>query len=443
MDEITLAAGLDAALDSLLNNRLVLLAGAGLSMAPPSSLRSAARIADAAKSKYDAIYGETRAPLATAIEEQANFFFRRGELDSVYFLKLIDQHEFSTRPNPGHYAIADLLLIRALQLAVSTNVDTLIEIAGQMLFGEIEAGIDGHSLAELPLNTSPLLKIHGCRLRDRPNMVWAPDQLDSEPVASRIANSTAWVTPRLLNRDLLVVGYWTDWDYLNAILGRTLGAVNPARVTVVTPDAGELLAEKAPELMAIGGNATVSFHHVRVSGADFLDALRRDFSRSFVRRVLRSGSNDFEAMTGAAPHAQWQEPANLDSETLWLVRRDLEGCSPGHPASMREPPPAETLLGLTLLQLQAAGAVVDGPYWNLAGRRIRVLRAANKALHRVQAEYERETAPAIAPELVIAVGAEAEFLAKNVARTSVSGTITRGSGGRWFTRQGAFEELGL
>jgi hypothetical protein len=443
MEQITFAAGLNLALNSLLNHRLCVLAGAGLSMAPPSNLRSAAIIAALAKEKYDATYGATRQPLPAGIEEQANFFFNRGELDSVYFLRLIDQHEFSGRPNPGHYAIADLLLVHALQLGLTTNVDTLVEIAGQILFGQIEAGIDGHALAGLPLSTSPLLKIHGCRVQDRANMVWSPNQLDAEPVASRINNSSAWLGPQLLNRDLLVIGYWTDWDYLNTLLARTLGTVNPARVIVVTPAPPNSLAEKAPELMAIGDRARVSFHHIQMSGADFLDALRREFSRSFLRRILHSGRGEFEARTGAPPTFEWQEPAVLDNEALWQIRRDLEGCLPGNPASMREPPVGETLLGLTLLQLQAAGATADGPYWTLGGRRIRVLRAANKPLHKVEAEFERETPPAVAAELVIAVGAEAQSLAKNFARATGTGTITRGSGSRWFTRQDALEELGL
>jgi hypothetical protein len=85
MDEITLAEGLELALTSLLGNRLTLLAGAGLSMDAPSSLPSAATMAARAKEKYDATYGASRAPLPLGIEEQAEYFFGRGELDSVYF----------------------------------------------------------------------------------------------------------------------------------------------------------------------------------------------------------------------------------------------------------------------------------------------------------------------------------------------------------------------
>ncbi|MDZ7802979.1 hypothetical protein [Thiohalophilus sp.] len=84
MQNINFEYGLDIMLDSLLNDRLALLAGAGLSMAPPSCLPSAAHIAAEAKRRYDATYGATRAPLAEGIEEQAEFFFQRGELDTIF-----------------------------------------------------------------------------------------------------------------------------------------------------------------------------------------------------------------------------------------------------------------------------------------------------------------------------------------------------------------------
>jgi len=224
MIQISFDEGVSSALDSLLSDRLALLAGAGMSMAPPSNLPSAAAIAASAKQKYDGTYGATRPPLPIGVEDQAEFFFRRGELGKVYFRTLVDQNAFAGQPNAGHYASADLLLVRGIQTAVTTNVDTLIETAGQLLFGQVGVGIDGHAVATLPPDTAPLLKIHGCRTCDCDNMVWAPGQLAVAPVLERIANSATWLNSRLLDRDLLIVGYWTDWDYLNAVIGATLGA---------------------------------------------------------------------------------------------------------------------------------------------------------------------------------------------------------------------------
>src|SRR5258707_11901563 len=132
MQEILFNAGVEIALDALLNDRLALLCGAGLSMAPPSSLPSAAILADRAKRKYDSQYGVTRGPLPGGVEEQAEFFFQRHELATVYFRSLIDPNAFAGLPNPGHYAVADLLLVRGIQTAVPPNVGSLIELAGQL-----------------------------------------------------------------------------------------------------------------------------------------------------------------------------------------------------------------------------------------------------------------------------------------------------------------------
>jgi len=71
MDEINLQAGVAKALDALFADRLALLCGAGLSMAAPSSLPSAAALAWKAKQKYDATYGPDRDPLPELIDHLA------------------------------------------------------------------------------------------------------------------------------------------------------------------------------------------------------------------------------------------------------------------------------------------------------------------------------------------------------------------------------------
>lgn len=442
MHEIPLDVAVGNALESLLNERLAVLAGAGLSMAPPSSLPSAAAIAASAKQKYDATYGGTRDPLPSNIEDQAEFFFGRGELATVFFRRLIDGNVFAAPPNSGHFAIADLLLVQAIKTAITTNVDVMIETAGQLLYGEIAAGLDRGEMVKLADDSSPLLKIHGCRRKDPDNMVWAPGQLTMPPVSDRIASSSHWLVNRLLNRDLLIIGYSTDWDYLNQVLETVLGTVRPSRILVVDPASSATFAEKAPQLFALGERANGTFEHVRVSGAQFLDALRQEFSKSYIRRVLEGGAEAFRDIAGHDPSPETKEPPDLDNEVLWRIRRDLEGCSPNDPSVMRSPP-AESTLGLTILQLRAKGASADGTYWKLDEDRIRVLRAPNQLLHKVQAGHARETAPAIAPDIIIAVGAEAVSLPSNIVREGSAATIARGTASRWLTRSQATQKLEL
>jgi hypothetical protein len=90
---------------------------------------------------------------------------------------------------------------------------------------------------------------------------------------------------------------------------------------------------------------------------------------------------------------------------------------------------------LTILELQAAGAVPDGSHWRVNGRTVRVFRAPNAFLHRLEAEFARETAPSAAADVVVAVGATDIHLHPSIARSSV-GTIARGGGSRWVTREG-------
>lgn len=136
------------------------------------------------------------------------------------------------------------------------------------------------------------------------------------------------------------------------------------------------------------------------------------------------------------------EPTSTDADVLWRVRRDLEGSRPNEPAHLRDPPD-EPMLGLTLIALCARGAVEDGQYWMLDTRRVRVLRTPNQLMHQVQAAFERETPPVVAPDIVIAVGADDLALPANIVRAGATPTIARGSAGRWLTRPDAFTELGL
>lgn len=442
MDTISESDGINLAIDAILNARLALLCGAGLSRAAPSSLPTAADVAQAAKAKYDAFYGSARDPLPVDISEQAEFFFARGELATQYLTTYVDRHAFAGQPNPGHEAVADLLLAHGIETAVSTNVDRLIELAGELQHGDIGAGIDVAAMSQLPAGVAPLLKVHGCWTIDRAHTVWAPGQVTSEPTASRLSDSANWITTRLLNCDLLIVGYYTDWAYLNSALERSLGAVHPARVIVVDPTDGAWLATKAPALNALGGRAQSAFLHVQQSGAVFLDRLRQSFAASFVRQALRGAAAAYQLRHGTAPDPASLEPVIGDNLTLWLIRRDLEGALPGRPVSRREPYD-EPMVGLTILELRARGATPSGSAWLLDGKTIRVLRTANQLLHLIQAAFVGETPPIVTTDIVIAVGADSSPLPTSIVRGRMPGSIVRPGTGRWLTRSDAVTEFAL
>ena len=434
MNPIDMDAAIASALQGLHHGRLAIIAGAGLSMAPPSRLPSAWTLADRAKKRYDARYGGMLPPLPAPIEEQAEFFFQKDQLGSVYLTEYIDHSAFAGAPNPGHVAVADLLLAGAFRMAITTNVDSLIEAAGLNMHGQVFIGIDGNYLTRAPAGMAPLLKLHGCWVTDKFNTVWAPGQLAASPVRERIEQSAAWLQTHLHNKDLVIVGYSTDWDYLNAVLERTLGVVAPSSVLVVDPSSTADFNAKAPQLSALAGRSTAGAFHLQASGADFLAALRRSYSEAFVRVALHQGVDAFQAVTGAPPDPGHLVAPTVDLDSLWRMRRDLLGCGPQDPARDRDPP-NEPVVGLTILELRAAGAVPEGSYWRVNGHTVRVLRAPNAVLHQIEADFTREVAPVTAAEVVVAVGAVDVHLHPSIARSS-PGTIARGGGSKWVTRDG-------
>ena len=430
MTPASLDEGVHAALRSITGDRLALLLGAGLSI--PSGLPSAQAVADRAKQTYDGLKPPAEPPLPSDIEAQADFFLSRGELDTLYVQTLVDSDAFAGPPNDGHRAVADFLLTGAVTGAVSTNYDTLIEAAGLALHGAVGVALDGAQTTRVRKG-APLLKVHGCWFIDPLHTVWTPRQLDAPgTVQDRIRSSVSWLETHLPNRDLLVVGFGSDWSYLNAVLGRSLGQVTPPRVTIVDLNDPDEFRANAPDLTALGDRAESqappqsqepAFRYVQASGEDFFHALRLAFSRTYVRRALNAGAGAFAAQAGADPDPAWLDPPFVSNDDLWHVRRDLEGCRPNQPARGRTPPVGEAL-GLALIGLQAAGAVPDGPYWRLsADVLVRVINGSNRVLHTMKTEYDREMTHLDA-NVVVALGADDSPLPGSVGRPNEGGSQT-------------------
>ena len=437
---ITPEEALTDLLHSIEEDRLVILCGAGLSMAPPSNVPSAATLAQKVFEECQAV-GED---VANDLEEQANHFLDAGRFSTYFIRQLIPRDSFARPHNPGHSAIADFLLCKAISAAISTNVDVLIEGAGCDLSGEIEGFLDGQEAENGPGDRSPLLKIHGCWTKAKNETIWAPRQLDQEPIKSRIENSRNWLDLHLSDKDLLVVGFWSDWSYLNTVLDAALGAVHPTKVIIVDPSETTSLETKAPGLWAIGNQDGVSFRHVQSSGADFLDNLRTHFSRTFYRKAVLNARQAYIDATGGELDDSWYElPDVISSSSAYAVRRDIEGREPDECARCKSPDPHENLVGLTILQLCDKGAVFANGYWLLGNKKIRVLRTA-RLLHIVKDIYRREVPPFEAADIVICVGSEEIGVPANIARAESPSDIVRGGPpGKWLTRNKACEELNL
>lgn len=423
--------------------RLVVLCGAGLSMAPPSNLPSARRVAEMCFDAYQVrVDPHINPALRQNLEALAEHFAGLNTLKTQFIENLVPWNEFVCPPNPGHAAIADFLITKAAAAGLSSNYDILIERRAWDYGANFHGSLDGDEATARGHLQGPLLKFHGCSHRDPPSTVWAPSQLHDPTIADRINKSKVWMAANLRQKDLLVVGFWSDWDYLNRVIGDALQGINPQSVTVIDLSGAADLEQKAPDLWTLAHRPQVTFTHVQESGAVALDELRRAFSENYLRQVLAAGRAAFEAATGAACVPAWLDATGLDSESLYDWRRDAEGVPAGRPAVTNRPKNGEAL-GYFHLLLRRAGAMQQPQGYTLAGRRIRVINGSESILSSVAARFVE--APAISSaDVFVAVGATDLGLPAHVVRAGTPGSVVRpAAGGEWLTFERAQMELGI
>jgi hypothetical protein len=374
------------------------------------------------------------------LERLAEHFLFNSPYRSLFLERLIDWTPFRGTPNRGHIAIADFLACQILQVGVSTNFDELIESAAEAL-GEplFEPALAGNDINPARPHM-PLLKIHGCVRKDRNQILWCREQITrmpAEPIATRLASSTIWLRANLPNRDLLIVGFWTDWAYLNSILEEALAGVAPGMVFLTdTAPAGEL-EEKAPRLWALATGRGGQFVHTQQSGAQFLDEFRKVYSLRFFSKVLDAGSPGYQMRYGQAPTQNHLLPEDADSTELYELRRDLFGT----PGIIRDKAPNVTmeLAGIVHLRLQAKGAVFSGPRYQHGGRLVRVINGAGRVLSHVKQAFSPRHTQAGIDEVIICAGAEDDGGApSDLVRDATPPTVIRPEGGvEWLTISGA------
>lgn len=95
-------------------------------MPAPSNLMSAVRVAEAC---YDKWLPTEALPvgLRSNIDELAGHFYGTGQFKSVFISTLVPWDDLVGEPNIGHAAVADLLVTRGANAALSANFDPLIE----------------------------------------------------------------------------------------------------------------------------------------------------------------------------------------------------------------------------------------------------------------------------------------------------------------------------
>lgn len=428
-------------LASIYANRLVVLCGAGLSMAKPSNLPSARDVAEVCFDRYrQNVDPEADAAMRGDLEALADDLHSRRMLRTVLIERLVPWERFLRPPNGGHGAVADFLIVGAAEAVLTSNYDSLIEDCGRSYGFDFRAALDGDQATIISSKQKPLLKFHGCAQMERASTIWTAAQLNDRDVCDRLKNIETWMASNLRQKDLLIVGFWTDWQYLNGVLESAVKNVSPLSVTVIDPSEPSQLKEKAPGLWKIAHGSGVSFNHLQMSGLDALEDLRKAFSKMYLSKAIAAGKAAMEQELGIEADPSWLEVDDLDNDMLHQWRRDVEG-KPNNLAPTKLEPENTDLFGLFHLILRRAGGRRSATGYILGGRTIRVVNGAGSVLSIMRAKFV-EAPATVQEDMVVAVGAMDVGLPSNIVREGRPGDVVRGqSFVPWLDFEQAREEL--
>jgi hypothetical protein len=429
-------------LEAIAANRLIVLSGAGLSMAAPSSLPSAANVAQRCAEAYLTCTGTALDPaLQTDLGAMSLHFRNHNRFENFFIARLVPWPSLNGVPNAGHEAVADLLACGILVGAPTTNFDYMVETAAASL-GEpdFRAVVDAGDLAQ-DTPHRPFIKLHGCAVRNRTSTIWCAEQLADPIVVPRMNEFQAWLGANVGGRDLVLVGFWSDWAYLTDLLTQFLGVVTPQHVYVVDPASEDYLEAKAPGLWAWAHGRGITFHHCPESGSDFLDELRRRWSRLFVTRLMTEATPTYTDLFGA-PGGAVPDPGADNSADLYALRRDLSGTPRNAPVRVRQPENVDHVVGALHRRLMERGAMYAQHQYEFSGRRIRVVSGKGRLLSRVRADFDREPPLPLPADEVVCAGALADPTPSHLVRGAATPTIVRpGTTVNWVTHQRLAEEL--
>jgi NAD-dependent SIR2 family protein deacetylase len=433
-------------LASIQMDRLVVFCGAGLSMASPGNLPSARQLANICFDKYEQNTG-SRLPdlLHDNLEQIAQYFWDRNDFTKTFIQWLVPWDKLSKDPNGGHYAIADFLGCGAIEFTLSTNVDYLIESAAKTLGeSDFQNSIGNDDIGCAYTKHKPLLKIHGCYIKDRGNTVWCSSQLQLETIQNRLDKIRQWLLGRLLSKDVVIIGFWSDWAYLNEILNKCINTVVPNLVILVDPLSDAQLEEKAPSLWRWARNEGLTFIHIQESGDAFLECLRKKFSVIFLRKLLDRSKQSYHRHFGTHFSGNIHIGDNLDVSALYDIRRDVCGTPINEIVRYKNTDDTFELIGLFHLWLISLGAAFDPPFFKYGDKVIRLINAPGVILSTIKNRYSNEPIQPKVPDLNVCVGAVHDYSPADIVKGDQSADIIRsGLSGKWITEKDLPFELGV
>jgi hypothetical protein len=316
----------------------------------------------------------------------------------------------------------------------------------QLGVDNFRADLDSHG-ASTDHGHSTFLKLHGC-VRDPDHTLWCRSQIDGPPPVStvnqelrdRLTSAQHWLKARLQEKDVVFVGFWSDWRYLIQVLSESLASVHVPLVVLVDPETDQVLSQKAQELWT-WANSAADFKHVREPGEQFLNQLRIGFSENLLSRVLLRAEAGFQTQK----HGATTPPASFDGvsiDDLYAWRRDTHGVSSERVPRYFQPEDSMNAVGRAHLLLRHAEARLDGSrYVTNAGKRIRVINGKTKLISQLKKEFSEEPPTAGRPEddIVLCAGASPDGgVPSDLIRAATPpGVIRAGTSGEWLTLEEA------
>ena len=429
-------------------DNLVIVCGAGLSRTEPSKVPAASELATSCARVFTQATGLPVPDGAdTNLELLATFLFGNPDYWRLFLKRLINWGPFMRGPNPGHQAISDLLCCGAVRFAVTTNFDTLIEFAAESM-GEpvFRAALDGDQMQERYSHRS-LLKLHGCVRKDEERTLWCRRQYDEiggdAVIRDRLESASNWLNINLKGCHILIVGYWSDWPHFNDALSAALATQPLASITLVDIGSDEYLREKTPQLWDVAGQLGDRFKRARISGAEFLAELRKGQSLRFFERVLCESVPVYRDLGGGKENPLPLVPADLGTDELYDLRRDICGVAPNEVVRDHAPNKNMQGVGAVHLLVQEKGFQFSGNrYETPDGTRIRVINAASDSLHRVKDRFSVGRSATNAKEVVICAattgdGGVPEDIVRD--RTNVGGIVRAETNSQWLDVERARE----
>lgn len=427
--------------------QLVVFCGAGISLAAPSAVPTAAVLTAICVAEYNTRGLSSLPAGATATLGALTEHLFSHDLQSFFVRDLVPWREFHRNANAQHMAIADLLTSGAAAFGLTTNFDALIELAAMELGEDAFTSALDANQANIHHPHNPFVKLHGCA-RDRDHTLWCRSQLDAGPPVSE-ANQTirerldtlkTWLRAHLPEKTVLFVGFWTDWGYLGRVLADSVHSVHIPLVVLVDPLSNQELQAKAPELWT-WANSSTQFIHLPIPGEIFLPRLRERFSKNLLSRVLLNAADGFHSTRTGAP----LPPTDFDALSigdLYGVRRDVDGVPSTRIPRYAQPDETMDAVGRAHLLLRHNRATLDGSrYVTSQGKRVRVLNGRTKLVNRVRTEFAEELAPVTGADddFVICAGATDDGgTPGNISKGSASPSVVRtGTRSEWFTLESA------